>query len=86
MLQEQQESLSRISIPSGTIKSIILKGMMQNVSEFQFLLVRLKAWTMFYWIRSINISIPSGTIKRLKFDKGQLHNRLISIPSGTIKR
>ena len=49
---------------------------------FQFLLVRLKELSDYMAIKTILISIPSGTIKR-----GDMLNRIaVSIsPSGTIK-
>ena len=53
-----------ISIPSGTIKSIVNEKDGQIAPKFQFLLVRLKDQQIALFDLDNLISIPSGTIKR----------------------
>ena len=55
----------RISIPYGSIKSNMKPMQLINISQFQFLMVRLK---VIRWLRKDEllkvISIPYGSIKR----------------------
>ncbi len=54
--------------------------------KFQFLLVRLKASSVMRRGRLYMISIPTGTIKRVKRCDVEDEVETISIPTGTIKR
>ena len=54
----------KISIPTGTIKSVLLIAEVALCMLFQFLLVRLKVSICFDKCFFIQISIPTGTIKR----------------------
>jgi len=56
---------SRISIPSGAIKSKASGSGEYDLPIFQFLLVRLKVTNSVVVQRNGQISIPSGAIKRV---------------------
>ena len=56
-----------ISIPTGTIKSAVSFKWRVTTPEFQFLLVRLKAFHGQRNSTNIYISIPTGTIKRRRY-------------------
>ena len=53
-----------ISIPYGSIKSLIKQGSTVPWIQFQFLMVRLKAGTAGAVTAVTKISIPYGSIKR----------------------
>ena len=54
--------------------------------EFQFLMVRLKEFTIIIANQNFNISIPYGAIKRDSFANSYFTVQNISIPYGAIKR
>ena len=63
MIVNNKNRLTNISIPSGTIKSLITLFLGDSNATFQFLLVRLKELDTIKDALAKNISIPSGTIK-----------------------
>ena len=76
-----------ISIPSGAIKSFLLKNKFKfYYTSFQFLLVRLRGNRKIPKASTpITISIPSGAIKRCVTHSTICISIAISIPSGAIK-
>ena len=57
------KTLSKISIPYGSIKSELHSNKRHAIVEFQFLMVQLKAFCKFTPRNSFVISIPYGSIK-----------------------
>ena len=56
------------------------------ILKFQFLMVRLKGWSICFLFKCIHISIPYGAIKRLLIACRDNNGNDISIPYGAIKR
>ena len=77
-----------ISIPSGAIKRVVICSLPDALARFQFLLVRLRAPTIFN-ISHVNDMIFQFLLVRLRVSlQARVVNctSAISIPSGAIKR
>ena len=54
-----------VSIPGGTIQSLLNLSISSDINRFQFLVVQFRENTKWYFNSVIEVSIPGGTIQRI---------------------